>query len=88
MDIPLHAAHDAFHQRFRTLAAQLQVLHEEWHEAVRTQNHERQLVVLSQEHALLTEVHTIIAAFQATVAERHHWGGSAGEMEAPEKDPQ
>jgi hypothetical protein len=86
MDATFDAAHDAFHQRFHTLTAQIQALQKEWHEAVRTQNHARQLVVLSQEHALLTDMHTMIAAFQAHVAERHHWGGSAREVEAADKD--
>jgi hypothetical protein len=88
IDATFHAAHDAFHQRFHTLAAQIQALQKAWHEAVRTQNHARQLVVLNHEHALLTDVHTMIAACQAHVAARHHWGGSAGEAEAAAKDTQ
>lgn len=75
MDTSLHREHEAYRQRFRTLHAQIQALHAEWEARVQENDHARQADLINQEHALLTEVHTLIAAFQARVAERHQWEG-------------
>jgi hypothetical protein len=71
MDPSLHAEHEAFRQRFRTLAAQVQAIHTEWEQATQAHDSERQSALIQQEHTLLTEVHALITAFQARIAERH-----------------
>jgi hypothetical protein len=82
----LHAEHEAFRQRFRTLTAQIQAIHTEWEETAQAHDHARQSALIQQEHALLTEVHALITAFQARVAERHQGDKSMVGVETPKKD--
>jgi hypothetical protein len=71
MDHALHDAHVAFQQHFRDLSEQIRRIHEEWQEAVRVHDIARQSALIDREHALVTEVHEVIATFQAAVAQRH-----------------
>jgi hypothetical protein len=66
MDDALHVEHVAFHERFRTLTAQIHTIHEAREAAHQAQDHERQATLFQQEHALLTEVHDLISTFHLT----------------------
>jgi hypothetical protein len=70
MDNTSHAAPDAFLQRFRDLATQFRQNHTAWQEAVRVGNVPLQSALIARERAILTEVGEVIAAFQASIAQR------------------
>ena len=70
MDQDFHDAHEAFRQRFRALATELQQRHAAWEAAVEAHDIPRQAVLIAREHELLTEVSEVIAAFQAIIPQR------------------
>jgi len=70
MDQDFHDAHEAFRQRFRALATELQQLHAAWEAAVEAHDIPRQSVLIAREHELLTAVSEEIAAFQAIIPQR------------------
>jgi len=71
MDDTLQAARAAFQQRFQDLATQCRQNHAAWQEAVRVHDRPRQSALIARERELLTDVQEVIAAFQATIAQRH-----------------
>ena len=82
MEDSLHAAHAAFRQRFRDLATQFQQNHRAWQEAVRVGNVPLQSALVTRERAILTEVQEVMAAYQATIAQRHRERDAAREPAA------
>ena len=97
MDQDFHDAHEAFRQRFRALATELQQLHAAWEAAVEAHDIPRQSVLIAREHELLTAVSEVIAAFQAIISQQpavaRCYGGSTaprrghGSREAPAVQP-
>jgi hypothetical protein len=71
MDDALHATHRALHQRFDALKAQLSQIHTLWQHAVAAKDFPRQKALIAQERALLADVHTVLEAFQASIAQLH-----------------
>jgi predicted RNA-binding protein Jag len=71
MDDRRHAARDALQQRFQALATQFRENHAQWQEAVRVHDRPRQAALIGREGEILTAVQEIIAAYQATIAQRH-----------------
>jgi hypothetical protein len=71
MDDAIHATHIALHQRFDALKAQIGAIHTAWQQAVAVQDFARQRELIAQERALLVEVHTVLEAYQASLARLH-----------------
>ncbi len=71
MDDTLHAARQAFQQRFQDLTTQFWQNHTAWQEAVRLDNRPHQTALIARERAILTEVQEVIAAYQALIPQRH-----------------
>ena len=70
MDDPTFATHDALLQRFQDLATQLRQTHTAWREAVRVANFSLQSVLITREREMLTEAGEVLAALQASIAQR------------------
>ena len=71
MDQALHAARDAFQQRFQALATQFRQNHAAWQEAVRVHDRPRQVGLIVREGELLADVQEMMTAYQALLAQRH-----------------
>ncbi len=70
MDDALHAALDAFRQRFQALATEMRQTHAAWQEAVRTHDRTRQSALIAREQALVTDVTAVLADWQAILYQR------------------
>jgi len=70
MDDATFAAHDALLQRFQDLATQVRQTHTAWREAVRVANFPLQSVLITREREMLTEAGEVLAALQASIAQR------------------
>jgi len=70
MDDATFAAHDALLQRFQDLATQVRQNHMAWREAVRVANFPLQSVLITREREMLTEAGEVLAALQASIAQR------------------
>ncbi len=71
MDDIVHAARDAFQQRFQALAIQFRENHAQWQEAARMHDRPGQSALIVREGAILTEAQELITAYQAHIAQRH-----------------
>jgi hypothetical protein len=71
MDDTLQAARAAFQQRFQDLVIQFRQNHAAWREAVRVHDRPHQSALIVWEGEILTAIQEVIAAFQATIAQRH-----------------
>ena len=71
MDEALHATHIALHQRFDALKTQIHEIHTAWQQAVAVKDFPRQKALIAQERALFAEVHTVMEAFKASIAQLH-----------------
>ena len=71
MDANLHEAHESFRRRFRALAAEADRLHEEWREVVDRQDVDLQARLIAREHDTLTELSSVMTAFQRSIRQRH-----------------
>jgi hypothetical protein len=74
MDHELHEAHESFRRRFQALAAEADRLHEAWREAVDRRDIDLQARLIAREHGILTELSSVITAFQQSVLQRHRLG--------------
>ena len=72
MDDIVHAARAAFQQRFQALAIQFRENHAQWQEAARMHDRPGQSALIVREGAILTEAQEVIAAYQATIPQRHY----------------
>jgi hypothetical protein len=73
---------DALRQRFRDLTEHLHHVHESWQEAHHQHDVARQLDRIDREHALLAELHEVIAAFRENLDQRR-----ASYGQPPERKP-
>ena len=71
MDDIVHAARDAFQQRFQALAIQFRENHAQWQEAARMHDRPSQSALITREGAILAEAQEVIAAYQALIPQRH-----------------
>jgi len=78
MDDTWHAARDALQQHFRALVTEFRQNHAAWQEAVRVHDRQRQSALIVREGEILTAIQEVIAAYQATIAQRHRECEAAG----------
>ena len=71
MDEAMYATHQALHQRFDALKAQLGEIHTLWQQARAAKDFARQHALIAQERALIADVHTVLEAFKASWAHLH-----------------